>query len=312
MEYRTLGRTGFRVSLVGLGTGGPSRLGQGSGVAEAEAHRVVRRALEVGVNFIDTAAGYGESEAILGRALRGVSPDACWIATKFSPLDGDRVNSDPSALQRSLDRSLQRLGREAVDLFQLHGVIPGAYREVVDRFYPEMQRAKAAGKVRFLGITERFFADPSHEMLPMALADDLFDTVMLKYGILNQAAARRVLPMAADRNVGVINMASVRVKLTDPAQLAALMAEWIAAGKIPSDALPAHDPLGFLVHGDVDSVVSAGYRFAAAPAAISTVLTGTANIEHLERNVASLLGPPLPEADGARLRGLFEALAEAV
>jgi aryl-alcohol dehydrogenase-like predicted oxidoreductase len=312
MLYRTLGRTGFRVSLVSLGTGGPSRLGQGSGVSEEEAHRVVRRALELGVNLIDTAAGYGESEAILGRALRGVSQEACWIATKFSPLEGDRVKTDPAELSRSLDRSLERLGRDTVDLFQLHGVIPTTYREAVDRFYPDMERAQRAGKVRFLGITERFFADPSHEMLSMALADDLFDTIMLKYGILNQTAARQVLPMAAARNVGVLNMASVRVKLSDPAQLEALIAQWKAAGKIPSGALPERAPLGFLVHGDVDSVVSASYRFAAAPEAISTVLTGTANLEHLERNVAALLGPPLPEADVARLQTLFGDLVEAV
>jgi L-galactose dehydrogenase len=312
MQYRTLGRTGRRVSLVSLGTGGPSRLGQGSGVAEPDAHRLVREALDLGINFIDTAAGYGESEAILGRALKGVPHEACWIATKFSPLDGDRVKTDPADLQRSLDRSLERLGRETMDLFQLHGVIPAAYHEVMERFYPEMEKAREAGKVRFLGITERFFADPAHEMLPMALADDRFDTIMLKYGILNQAAEREVLPLAVARNVGVINMASVRVKLTDPAQRDALLADWKAAGKIPAGALPDEDPLGFLVHHDVDSVVSAGYRFAAAPPAISTVLTGTANLHHLERNVAALLGPPLPEADVDRLRGLFGHLTEAV
>jgi hypothetical protein len=107
-------------------------------------------------------------------------------------------------------------------------------------------------------------------------------------------------------------MASVRVKLTDPAQLEALIADWKAAGKLPAGALPEHDPLGFLVHGDVDSVVSAGYRFAAAPEAVSTVLTGTANLEHLERNVAALLGPALPDSEVARLRALFGRLAEPV
>jgi L-galactose dehydrogenase len=281
-------------------------------VAEPDAHRLVRRALDLGINFIDTAAGYGDSEAILGRALQGVPHESCWIATKFSPLDRDQVKADPADLQRSLDRSLQRLGRDAIDVYQLHGVIPSTYREVVDRFYPEMQRARDAGKIRFLGITERFFADPAHAMLPMALREDLFDTIMLKYGILNQAAAREVLPMAQERNVGILNMASIRVKLSDPAQLEALIAEWKAAGKIPAGALPDRDPLGFLVHGDTDSVVSAGYRFAAEPPAISTVLTGTANLHHLERNVAALLAPPLPDADSARLRALFGELVEAV
>jgi L-galactose dehydrogenase len=312
MQYRTLGRTDLHVSLVSLGSGGPSRLGQGSGVSEPEAHRLVRRALELGINFIDTAAGYGVSEAILGRALGGLPHDACWIATKFSPLDGDQVKNDPAELRRSLDRSLERLGREAIDLFQLHGVIPTAYREVMDRFYPEMERAREAGKVRFLGITERFFADPSHEMLRMALTDNKFETIMLKYGILNQAAAHEVLPMAAARNVGVINMASVRVKLSDPAQLEALIADWKAGGKIPASALPDRDPLGFLVHGEVDSVVSAGYRFAAASEAISTVLTGTANRAHLKSNVEAILGQPLAASDAARLQGLFGQLDEAV
>jgi len=312
MEYRALGRTGLSVSVVSLGTGRPSRLGQGSGVPEEDARRLVRRALDLGINLIDTAAGYGESEAILGRALREVPPESYVIATKFGPYDGDRLKSDPAELTRSLERSLRRLGREAVDLFQLHGVLPGSYREVMERFYPEMERAKAAGKARFLGITERFFADPGHAMLETALADDCFDTVMLKYGILNQVAAHRVLPMAAERNVGVLNVAAVRVKLSDPAQLEALIADWKAAGKIPADALPDSDPLGFLVHGDVDSVVSAGYRFAAAPAAISTVLTGTASRDHLEKNVRALLGPPLPEADAARLRALFGESVEAV
>src|SRR5262249_28956699 len=161
-------------------------------------------------------------------------------------------------------------------------VRPAVYRTVIDRFYPEMQRAQQAGKIRFLGITERFFADPDHTMLRNALPEDLFDTIMLKYGILNQTAGRQVLPMAQERNVGVINMAAVRVKLSDPAQLEELIQEWKSGGKIASGALPAVNPLGFLVNGDVDSVVSAGYRFAAAPAAVSTVLTGTANLEHLE------------------------------
>ena len=94
MLYRTLGRTGLRVSLLGIGTGGPSNFGQSTGVPEADIHRLVKRALDVGVNIFDTAAGYRDSEAILGRALKGVPRDGYYLATKFNP----------SAKRKSLSR----------------------------------------------------------------------------------------------------------------------------------------------------------------------------------------------------------------
>jgi aryl-alcohol dehydrogenase-like predicted oxidoreductase len=149
-------------------------------------------------------------------------------------------------------------------------------------------------------------------MLEMAVPSGLWDTVMLKYGILNQAAARAALPLCQQHNVGVLNMAPVRVKLSRPAELTALLADWRARGLVPPDALTGDDPLGWLVHGEVDSVVSAGYRFAADHPAVSAVLIGTGSIAHLEANVASLLGSPLPAADKDRLRALFGHLDEGV
>jgi aryl-alcohol dehydrogenase-like predicted oxidoreductase len=311
MEYRTLGRTGLRVSVVSLGTGGPSRLGQGTGQPESEAHRLVRRALDLGINLIDTAAGYGESEAILGRALRDVPREEYFLATKFSPMQGDVPKEDSQELVASVEQSLQRLRVETIDLMQLHGVLPAAYRQVASTFFPALRRLQKMGKIRWIGITERFFADPAHEMLPRALEDDIWDTIMVKYGILNMAAARQVLPMAQERNVGVLNMASVRVKLTRPAELESLLADWKTRGLLPADALPEQDPLGWLVHDGIPSVVAAGYRFALDHPAVSTVLTGTSAVERLEANVAALLGPPLPPADRERLVALFGGLSEA-
>jgi len=110
-------------------------------------------------------------------------------------------------------------------------------------------------------------------------------------------------------NIGVLNMASVRVKLSDPEQLEALLADWKAAGKLSADALPERDPLGFLVHGDVDSVVSAGYRFASAPEAVSTVLTGTAQPQTPVAERGRPAGPAAagggfcPAADAVRRAG---------
>ena len=108
MLYRTLGRTGLRVSLLGIGTGGPSNFGQSTGVPEADIHRLVKRALDVGVNIFDTAAGYRDSEAILGRALKGVPRDRYYLATKFNPEREEEVVK-PEDVVASVERSLTRL-----------------------------------------------------------------------------------------------------------------------------------------------------------------------------------------------------------
>ena len=311
MHYRTLGRTGLKVSLLSLGTGGSSNLGQRSGLSQGEQDALIRRALDLGVNLIDTSAGYRESEAILGRALKGVPRDAYVLATKWRHEGGD-CPVDPQLLVDSVDRSLRRLRTDFIDLMQFHGPIPSEYMEVVDRFYPVMTRLREQGKIRHIGFSEQFSADPAHETPVMALKThpELWDTIMLKYGILNQYAAKEALPLAAEHNVGIINMAAVRVKLPDPVLLEELIADWKTRGVVPADSLPDRDPMGWLVHDAVRSVVGAGYKFAAGHNAVSTVLTGTANIEHLESNAAALDEPHLPDADRRRLVELFSHIAE--
>ena len=85
MQYRILGRTGLKVSLLGLGTGGPSLLGQHRAMSQAEQDALIRRCLDTGVNLFDTSAAYGRSEEILGRALDGVSRDTYVLVTKWQP-----------------------------------------------------------------------------------------------------------------------------------------------------------------------------------------------------------------------------------
>ncbi|MDE0736361.1 MAG: aldo/keto reductase, partial [Pirellulaceae bacterium] len=85
MIYHTLGRSGLEVSAISLGTGGPSRIGQRTHADESRSHQVIQRALDLGINLLDTAPAYGDSEAILGRALKGIDRKRYYLATKFTP-----------------------------------------------------------------------------------------------------------------------------------------------------------------------------------------------------------------------------------
>jgi len=324
MQYRTLGRTGLKVSLMSFGSGGPSSLGQSSGITRDQQTALIRRCLDLGINLFDTSALYGRSEEILGGGLKGIPRDSYILSTKWghaatwSPRgvggkDGALVE-DPHALFEGVEGSLKRLGTDCIDIMQLHGLRSEQYHEVVERFCPVMKRLQEQGKIRFIGFSERFIADSSHKAALLALRThpDLWDTIMLKYGILNQYAAKEVLPLALRSGTGILNMAAVRIKLPNPDQLEALIADWKNRGILGSNSLPEKNPLGWLVRDGVGSVISAGYKFAADHPAVSTVLTGTANITHLEENVAALDKPFLPESDKQRLVELFGEVAEYV
>ena len=313
VEYRRFGRTGLTVSVAGLGTGGPSNLGQNTGVAEADAIRVVRRALGLGINLIDTAAGYKDSEAILGRALRDVPRDSYVLASKFAANDQERGTLFPlEVLEQSLHESLRRLGVDYLDVFQFHGVQARLYEPVMERFLPEARRWQEQGKFRFLGITENYRSDGTHEMLQRALTDDHFDTMMVGYNLLAPNAEQVVLPQAQLHDVGVMVMFAVRRVLSQPAYLTETIQGLKARGVVDEDAVPDDRPLDWLLRDHVESVPSAAYKFVADHPAISTVLTGTGNVAHLEANVRSLVGPPLPPADRSRLLHIFGRVEESI
>ncbi len=313
MEYRRFGRTGLQVSVAGLGTGGPSTLGQNTGVSEAEAIRVVQRALDLGINLIDTAADYKDSEAILGRALRAVPRDRYVIASKFMANDQHTGALMPvEALEKSLHRSLDRLGVDYLDVFQFHGIQASLYDQVMDRFLAEAHRWQKQGKFRFLGISENFRTDGTHRMLRQALTDDHFDTVMVGYNLLAPGAEHVVLPEAQRRDVGVMVMFAVRRVLSQPAYLAQTIRELKSRGLLGQEAVPDDRPLDWLVHDHVDSIPSAAYKFVAGHPAITSVLSGTANLAHLETNVQAMLGLSLPAADRTRILSLFGRIEESI
>ena len=305
MQYRRFGRTGLQVSVIGLGSGGPSQLGQTTGIPEDQSVAVVRRALDLGINLIDSSAGYRESEVLIGRAISEVPRDNLVLATKCHPVDSNDAVIDEDELQASLERSLLRLGVDYVDLFQFHGVVSDRYKQIMDRLLPVACRCRERGMFRFLGITERFHLDGGHTMLARALADDHFDSIMVGYNLLAPGAERAILPQARKQDVAVMGMFAVRRALSDPQRLKESIADLKARNVIPRDAVAADDPLAWLIEGEVDSVTSAGYKFVAGNPDISSVLTGTGNLSHLEKNVQAVIGSPLPSAHRQRLKEIF-------
>ncbi len=305
MDYTTLGRTGLRVSVAGLGTGGFSRIGIGQ--SEAHAVNIIHQALGLGVNLIDTAAVYG-TEAVIGRALKGVPRDSVVICTKASKPVNAPSFTVPEILE-SLDGSLTRLGLDHVDVFQLHAVPPAAYDYVRGEIVPALLREKEKGKFRFLGITETSPNDHEQLMLQRAAADSPWDTAMFAFNLMAQVARDNVFPLTMKNRVGTLMMFAVRSIFARPAQLADTMKDLAAKGLVPAELAARGSPLDFLVHpGGATSVTDAAYRYVRHEPGVDVVLFGTGDPEHLKANIASILKPPLPDADRAKLRGLFSHL----
>jgi len=319
MDYRTLGRTGLEVSRLSLGSGGPNRFGQSRYASRDRIRDLVHRALDLGINFFDTAHGYGESETLLGSALRNVPRDRYLLATKVLPWSGGAC-LEPDRLVEQFETGLSRLGVDHVDLYQLHRVPAARYPAVMDRLQPAMERLRAQGKVRYFGITESSAGDPGHEMLQLAVRDGFFDTLMVAYHPGNRSAEESVLPAARARNLGVIGMAVARhmVPRSYGQRLAVLARSLASLASSP----PTRDMLRKRLFGVANTLRGPGpgamdlsrhevlatlrlpqaaYTFAASNPDIATVLTGTNDPEHLESNAQAVMDAPLSKAQIERL-----------
>jgi 1-deoxyxylulose-5-phosphate synthase len=269
VEYCTLGRTGLRVSALALGT---VELGLDYGIAapgefgrpsEAEAIRLVHTALDAGINLIDTARAYGESEALLGRALSGRRAQVV-LASKVRTQRDD--GSSPGGeelrhmMEQSLETSLTLLQTDYLDLWQIHNVDPAllAYHDVIAEVF---EVARRSGKVRAVGGSTYGVEAPL-----AALESDLFDMLQVTYSVLDQRLADRFFPLAAERNVGVL-VRSILLKgaLTSrgdylPDHLAALRARsrqfrsLIAESGLSASPVQAAVAFG-LVHPQIHSVL---------------------------------------------------------
>lgn len=310
MEYTTLGRTGLRVSVVGLGAGGPSRLGKTTGRSEEESIAVARRALELGVNFFDTAEGYG-TEELIGKAIRNAKRDELVISSKKGAFRKQEP-VPPGEYAAGVEESLKRLGLEAIDIFHVHGPRADQYEYVRNEIVPVLQDLQQAGKIRHLAISEHFSTDLGHSVLCRAIADDVFDVVMVGFNILNQTARESVFPATQAKGIATECMFAVRRAFSNPQRLQEILAELIESGEVDADAVDLDDPLGWvLAESDADSLPEAAYRFCRHEPGLDVILTGTGNLQHLEENVHSLLAPPLPDAVTARLRAIFRRVQSA-
>jgi len=304
MQYTTLGRTGLKVSVAGLGCGGFSRLGLNTGGTQAGAIAIIHAALDHGVNLLDTAAPY-DTEAVVGKAIKTVPRDSVVIATKASVFRGGERYS-PERVVASLDNSLRELGIDCIDIFQLHTVPPSAYDHVRDVIAPALLREKERGKFRFLGITEMAATDFEHETLVRAVPDGLWDVVMVAFHLMNQNTREAVFPATLKYRVGTLLMFAVRRIFAGTDRVVVAMRELAAQGKVPQSLADDPDPLGFLVHpGGATSLTDAAYRYVRHEPGVDVVLFGTGSQEHLRANIESILRPPLPQADRDRLKKLF-------
>jgi aryl-alcohol dehydrogenase-like predicted oxidoreductase len=304
MQYTTLGRTGLKVSVAGLGCGGFSRLGLRAGKSEDEAARLIHEAVGMGINVIDTAPVYG-TEAVVGKALKTMPRESVVVATKAFVHRNNEWQS-PERVVASLDNSLRLLGTDYVDVFNLHGVLAFEYGHALEKLVPALLDQKKKGKIRHIGITENPIEDYTHEMMERAVRDPAWDVVMVGFHMMYQGARKAVFPITRQNGIGTLLMFAVRGIFANPARVAAEMREAAAKGLVEQWLGETDEPLGFLIHnGGAADITEAAYRFARHEPGVDVVLFGTGDVGHLRTNVASLLKPPLPDADREKLATLF-------
>lgn len=304
MAYTTLGRTGLKVSVAGLGCGGFSRLGQGHGSSTEHSINVVRAALDAGVNFFDTAENY-RTEDIVGQALSPSERDGVVISTKTLMVkDGERCS--PEQVIASLHRSLKRLRTERVEVFHLHAVAPKDIDYAIEVIAPALLKERDAGRIAHLGITETAPNDIEHVTLPKAINSGLFDVVMVAFHLLHQNARDSVFPLTQASGVATLLMFAVRLIFSQPDRLQATLAELVQSGQLSAADVDQQAPLAFLTEqpGPLGTI-DAAYRYARHEPGVDVVLFGTGNIDHLTTNIQSILAEPLPAATLALARQRF-------
>jgi aryl-alcohol dehydrogenase-like predicted oxidoreductase len=286
MQYRALGRTELTVSKLALGTVslgtdyGIKVPGESGRLAQSDAIRLIHQAVDVGINLFDTAPSYGESERLLGEALK--SCPQCLIATKVSlPTDTNGKllfgNKFRGVVQKSLDCSLKALQRDVLDIVQIHNATAEdlAQGEIVSLLLD----AKQQGKIRFLG------ASVYGEAAALAVIESKqFDVLQVAYNLLDQRMAQRVFPAAERASVGVI-VRSVFLKgvLTPRAQ-------WLP--KPLAELRQAADRIRETFRASWQVLPEVALRFCLSTPQVTTVLTGASTPNELRQAIAAAEAGP--------------------
>jgi aryl-alcohol dehydrogenase-like predicted oxidoreductase len=302
MRYRKLGKTNFEVSEIGYGAWGIGGK-QWLGGADDESLSALRRAIELGVNLIDTALAYGDghSEKLVGQVVRD-SPGKIFVATKVPPKDRiwpARAGTPISEvfpydyIMRSAEESLRNLGLETIDLLQLHVWHPEFLER--DDWRRAFQDLKRSGKVRAAGIS---VTEHEPDTVLDAVRTGLIDAVQVIYNIFDQAPERHLLPLCIERNVGVL----ARVPL-DEGGLSGNLTEnttfpegdfraWYFRGDRKKQVVEHVDAL----RQDLDgaSLPDIALRFCLSDPAVSSVIPGMRTRKHVEANSALSDQGPLP------------------
>ncbi|MGE0225580.1 MAG: aldo/keto reductase [Acetobacteraceae bacterium] len=323
MEMRTFGRTGMSVSILGFGCGAVGGLMVRGDPKDQE--RAIARALEVGINYFDTAVQYGNgaSETHLGQVLAKLKPASAIVGTKVR-IPSASFGQIAATVTASLDGSLQRLGMQRVDIFHLHNPITASgggeslsAQQVLNEVVPAFQRLQQAGKTRFLGITAVGDTAALHQVIDA----NVFDSAQVSYNMLNPSAATalpagypaqdysRMFDHTQKAGVGVVGIRVLAggaltgsgerhpIASEPPAPIGSAMA-------YDTDLDRARRLMPLVIEGFAGSLAEAATRFAISHPAMGTILVGMATPDEFEAALAAVQKGPLPKAALDRLAAL--------
>lgn len=291
MEKRVLGKTGMDVAVLGFGG---AEIGIDSAPCET-VELLLNTALDAGMNVVDTAECYETSEEMIGKAISH-RRKGLFLFTKCGHASGfDLPDWNPRMLELQIERSLQRLRTEYVDLLQIHSCSQAILEqgEVIEF----VQNAKASGRTRFIG----YSGDGTNAVY--AIETGIFDVLQTSVNIADQQVLDRVLPMAVARNLGVIAkrpIANAAWKTGKQPVSEYHHEYWRRLGELQYDFL----------QGDLHNAVSTALRFTLAQPGVATAIVGTTNPQRWVENARMLDSGPLDPAVIQRIRDRWKAVAK--